>query len=453
MKKFIVLFCLLLFIMLLLSSSLTTQESLSIALFVFVFLEFLHDLGKRLVIMDFMIQAAFFTCLVMPVIFYHLYTRENYLARIWVKYMPITSEDYFSYALPAVIALAIGLRIPIKNLRIDKNPDVYMKNVQTYLRGKHNLGLYLIAIGVISGLLNFLASTDLKQVFYLMEHLTYVGVFYVIYSPYKKKKLIVIGVIALMIGQTIAAGMFGELIYLLACSLTLIVLGKKISFRLKVGFAVMGILLILILQSIKIDYRKRNWLEGEGADPVYFAQLIGSRITDLNTLLDPDNLFFTSVRMNQGWLVAITMKQVPLKHPFADGETIAKSVAATIVPRFLWPDKPEAGGKANLKRFWGYDLKGYSMNIGPLGEGYANFDRTGGIFYVFIYGLFFNFMLASVVKFAEKRPTIILWLPFLFFYTLSVETDLLTTMGSLIKGLFFTWIVFKIFSIGFRIEL
>ncbi len=182
---------------------------------------------------------------------------------------------------------------------------MYMQKVRNYLTDKPNLGLYLIAVGLVSGLLDFLAADSLKQVFFFMAHLTYVGVFYVIYSPYKHKKWIVTGVFALMIGQTLIEGMFGEFIYLLACSMTLMLLGKKISFRTKIGFACLGIFLIILLQSIKWDYRKRNWIEGEGADPVYFAQLIGSKITDVSSLLDADNLFFTSVRMNQGWLVAV----------------------------------------------------------------------------------------------------------------------------------------------------
>ena len=326
-----------------------------------------------------------------------------------------------------------------------------MQNARAYLVDKPNLGLSLIATGVISGALNFLAPESLKQVFFLMEHLTYVGVFYVLYSRYKHKKLIVVGVVGLMIGQSMATGMFGVLVYLLACSLTLILLGKKISFRSKLSLALLGVFFILILQSIKVEYRERSWTGG--SDPVYFVQLIGNRLTDANSLLNPDNLFFTAVRMNQGWLIAVTMVRVPDRVPFANGETIARSIAATIVPRFLWPDKPDAGGKANLKRFWGYNIQGYSMNIGPMGEGYANFDKTGGVIFMFFYGLFFNFMMASILKFGEKHPTIILWLPFLFFYSLSMETDLLTTMGSLLTAIFFTWIVFQVYRIAFQMKL
>jgi hypothetical protein len=247
--------------------------------------------------------------------------------------------------------------------------------------------------------------------------------------------------------------MFGELIFISACSLVLILLGKKIPYRRKLGVAFLGIFVIILIQSVKSDYRKRTWYEEGGADPVYFIQLVGDRIASPSTMLEPMGLFSLSVRMNQGWLVAETMKMVPEKHPFGNGGPLLDAIYASVIPRFLWPDKPEAGGKANLKRFWGFDLIGWSTNIGTLGEAYANFDRTGGLFYMFFYGLFFNFILSRILKMAEKRPTIILWLPYLFFYVVNVETDLLSTMGALVKGLIFTWITFQVFNRAFNMKL
>jgi hypothetical protein len=41
----------------------------------------------------------------------------------------------------------------------------------------------------------------------------------------------------------------------------------------------------------------------------------------------------------------------------------------------------------------------------------------------------------------------------LFFYAIGVETDLLSTMGSLVKGLMFTAIAFWIFRTRFNIKL
>jgi hypothetical protein len=434
------------------ASSLTDWESLSVSLLIYFFLEFVYDMGNRIVIMDFAILLAIFCCLVMPVIFYHEYTRGFKLAALWIKYMPIESDTYFSFAFPSVVALILGLRFPLGRLKISSNPAIYLENAKKRLATDPNLGLKLIAIGAVSGLLDFLSPASLKQIFFLLDNLTYVGAFYVIYSPNKYKKFVIPGVVLVMIAQTIITGMFGEFVYILACSVALMILGKKFSLKLKFLFCFLGICVILILQSIKSDYREKAWASGQ-SDPAYYAELIADRVINPMTIIDPGKLFFISVRMNQGWLVAVTMDLVPRKFPYADGETIFTSIAAAIVPRFLWEDKPTVGGAENLKRFWGYSIKGYSMNIGPLGEAYGNFGVTGGIVFMFFYGLFFNLVLSVIIKMAEKRPTLILWLPFLFYYAISIETDLLTTMGSLVKGIIFTWLVFKFFKIALRTEL
>ncbi|HLY70251.1 MAG TPA: hypothetical protein VKR53_11025 [Puia sp.] len=434
-------------------SPLSVWESIGIGISLYFSIAFLDDLGKRIVIMDLAIMMGLLTCVVVPIIFYHSYTKENYLARLWVKYMPVSSNDYFSFVVPAMVAMIIGLRVPLGKLQINKTPEIYLKNVKNYLATRPRLGLILIGVGVTASLLDFLSPASLVQVFYLIAHLTYVGVFYVIYSPSKQKGFIVPFVISLMLGQSIITGMFGDLINMLACSVVLILLGRKLSFRKKLVIAVGGFFFILVIQSIKFDYRSKIHGEHSGADPIYFASLITDKIADPSTIFEPIPMFGIAMRLNQGWLIATTMDRVPRRYPFAYGETIWQSVAAAIMPRFLWPDKPEAGGKANLKRFWGYDIRGYSMNIGPLGEAYGNFNVEGGIVYIFFYGVFFNLLLAGIIKLAEKRPTLILWLPFLFFYTITMETDLLTTMGSLIKAVLFTWIVFRVFKTGFRIDL
>jgi hypothetical protein len=453
LRKEIVIFCVSLLVFLLIVTDLPIWEDLAIILFIYFFLDFLENLGKKIVILELINIMASFTCLLMPVVFYHNYTVDNKLARIWGKFMFISSDEYFSFMVPAVITLAIGVRIPLGKFKINSDPGIYMQNVNKKLQNSHSTGLILIGIGIVSGLLDFLSPESLKQVFYFMAHLTFVGVFYVLYSPSKHKKIVVLTVLGLMITQTLIEGMFGELIFILACALPLLLLGKKIAFAKKFGIAIAGIFAILIIQSVKVEYRERTWHETGSADPLYYAQLVTEKIADPSTMISTDQLFLTSVRMNQGWLISVTMKKVPSKFDFANGETIATSVAAAIVPRFIWPDKPEAGGKANLKRFWGYDLVGYSMNIGPFGEAYANFDRTGGIIYMFFYGLFFNLVFSLLMKYSEKRPTIVLWIPFLFYFAVGVETDLLSTMGALIKGLIFTWVVYKIFRVAFRMDL
>jgi len=413
----------------------------------------LDDLGNKIIIMDMAVLMGLLTCLLVPVVFYHEYTKDNFLARLWVKYMPIQSDTYFSFVVPAMLSMYLGLQVPIVKLAYRKEPKRYIENAKLYLQSKPKLGLILIAVGLISSILDFLAPSELAQVFFLMAHLTYVGAFYILYSPHKRKKLIFLSTFALMLVQAVLAGMFGDMINMFACATVLILLSQQVSYIKKLSVALLGLVFIILIQSVKVEYRNQVNSQHTGGDPVYFASLIGDRISDPEKIIEPKQLFGIAVRLNQGWLVAGTMYNVPEHYTFAYGETIWQSVAAAIVPRFLWPDKPESGGKANLKRFWGYNLVGYSMNIGPLGEAYGNFDVTGGIIYMFFYGLFFNLLLSGIIKYAEKRPTLILWLPFLFFYTITMETDLLTTMGSLIKALMFTWIVFWLFRKLFRIDL
>jgi hypothetical protein len=431
----------------------TFWETISIGLFFFFFLEFLYRLGNKVVVLDLIIISAVFTWLFMPAIFYHVYPKENLLAKHWKRYMPISSIDYFSFAVPSTLTMIVGLRLPLGKLSINRNPQTYIENVKKVLLSQPNTGLILIATGIISSFLNFLSPESLQQVFYLLAHLTYVGFFYVLYSPNKYKRIIVPSVIVLLLAQALATGMFGDMIYMMALMFTLAIFGKKISFNRKLSFALIAFIFVIVLQSVKADYRKRSWQEGSGTDPLYFGELITDKISSPSTLLDPDKLFFVAVRFNQGWLAAYTMKMVPEKHPFANGETIWQSVLASLAPRFLWPDKPISGGKENLKRFWGYNIKGYSMNIGPEAEGYANFGVAGGIIYMFFYGIFFNLLLLIILKQSEKRPSLILWLPFMFIYVISVETDLLTTMNAIIKTSIFTLIVFRAFKTLFRIEL
>jgi hypothetical protein len=238
--------------------------------------------------------------------------------------------------------------------------------------------------------------------------------------------------------------LFGELVYSMALFYILVALYmKQMSFFRKLIVCVCGIFLVFMLQSVKSAYRAVAWTKG--ADATYFAKLIVDRFSDPSLLVQKNELFAVAVRMNQGWLIGVTMDRVPRRFPYANGETLATSIAAAFVPRIVWPDKPESGGKYNLKRFWGYDLHGYSMNIGSIGEAYGNFGR-GGIVFMFFYGLFFNFVLTKLLQWSERRPSVLCWIPFLFFYAVVVETDVLTTFSSLVTGVIFMLIFIRLFK-------
>lgn len=429
-----------------LSANLTSYEGLSVALLVFSLLSFLDNLGKKVVVLDIAVILASFTWLVMPVIFYHNYTRQDRVAYLFNKYMPISSDDYFSYAFPGTVAMIIGFKLRLARLQINEHSQEYKERIRRYFSGKEKIkiGFILIGVSLSSGVLRFVIPASIGRVVYLLEHLSMVGVFYIFFSDHKRKNLIVLGVIGLTLLNSLQTGMFGELVYSMALFYILIALYlKQISFFKKLVVFVCGIFMVFLLQSVKSAYRAVAWTKGGSAS--YFTELIADRLEDPSLLLQKDQLFEVAVRMNQGWLIGVTMDRVPSRFPYANGETLATSIAAAFIPRVVWPDKPMAGGKYNLKRFWGYDLHGYSMNIGSIGEAYGNFGK-GGIVFMFFYGLFFNFVLTKLLKWSERRPSVICWIPFLFFYAVVVETDVLTTFSSLVTGVIFMLVFIPLFK-------
>ncbi|GGB08457.1 hypothetical protein [Puia dinghuensis] len=428
-------------------------ESCSIGLLAYFFLDFLDNVGKRVVVLDIAVILALFTWLVMPVIFYQVYTKQDHLAFIFRHYMPIPADDYFSFAFPGTISMIIGFKLPLAKLQINQDPQAYKAKLQAFFKGKARIGFILIGISFAAGVLYRVVPASLNRPVNLLQQLSYVGVFYIFFSEHKHKNKILLAVLGLLAINSIIAGLFGELVFLVALFYILIALYlKKISFGVKLSVCLFGFICIFLIQNVKKTYRQETWSHGETNGSVgVFWDLVAEAATNPSVLLQKDRLYFTAVRMNQGWLIAETMYMVPARHEYAHGETIATSVLAAFIPRFLWPDKPEAGGKYNLMRFWGFYLRGYSENIGPIGEAYANFGRQGAIIFMFFYGLFFNGVLTYLLRRSEKRPSILCWIPFLFFYAVVVETDILTTVGSIVTSLIFmtifSWLYYRIFHV------
>jgi hypothetical protein len=131
---------------------------------------------------------------------------------------------------------------------------------------------------------------------------------------------------------------------------------------------------------------------------------------------------------------------------YDNGENLIVIVASTFVPRFLWPDKPMAGGAANMKYYAGYTIKGYTVNVGPLGEAYGSFGVTGGIIYMMCLGAFIRLAYRSVFKISSRIPLLVFWLPVLFYQvSYSGENDTLQILNSLVKSAVFIFILYKAF--------
>lgn len=434
----------------------TEYEAASASLFLFYILHFLNSLGKELVIIEVIILSALFTCLVMPIAGYHHFNRINLLARVWMRYMPISSEDYYSFMFPAAISMIVGLQLPIFfRKKILKDHREYIENAKQYVGEMKWQGVHLLLIGVISTLIKSFVPSGLSHVFFLLGYLIFVGAFYSLYTQFPFKKAILSAAFGYLLLRSILLGMFGELLYISVMAFILLVLGKKISLMRKLVIFSVGIFAILLLQVIKPEYREQVWYNYTGNSEIsVFLNLLDKNISEPSRLFAAEEVWFNFYgRFNQGIFIAKVMNRIPSMAPYANGETIYLSLAASVVPRFLWPDKPESGGKENFRRFIGGELHGYSVGLSPFGEAWGNFGKNGGIVFMFFFGLLFNFIFNWILVLAAKTPSIILWIPVIFFYAVKIESDVLSMVNSMTKACIFAALVYWLYPKFFRDKL
>ena len=402
---------------------------------------YLKDLGKKLIIVEILPIMTLVFYLVAPAMNYYLVDINWYEGS---AIMPIEPVAYFEVAVPCTLALILGVHFPRKE---PTNHLDLFKKVKVHLTDKQLISKQLIIIGLASLVLKQFAPDSLGLIFQFGSELILVGGLYLFFGSDKDwLALSLIGVY--LLGKSVSGGMFGELIVWGMMFAIYYFLKKPWRLIPKiVGFS-LGLFLVVVLQSVKWEYRKLTWFGDEtteqaaGSNLSIFLDLMTERFADPATLNDPLVLGNILERFNQGYLTASAIEHTPAIEPFANGETVSKAMLAAFVPRLLWPNKPEAGGRENIARFTSIELVGNtSMNIGQLGEAYVNFGAWGGAILLFFYGFFSMSIFQKGIEMCEKSPTIIFWLPFLFSNTIIVETDLLTTFNHIFKAIIFIWIV------------
>ncbi len=139
------------------------------------------------------------------------------------------------------------------------------------------------------------------------------------------------------------------------------------------------------------------------------------------------------------------MQRIPAHQDFDDGNHLLLTSASALVPRLLWPDKPEAGGKESMKYFTGLNITvGQPMSVRSEKRMEVSV-RLVAFFICSFSGLFIRWVYKRVFVIAQRLPLLILWIPVLFYQvTYCMETDSLQIFNSLLKGAFFLWLLYKL---------
>ncbi len=416
----------------------------------------LHKLGKGIVLRELISLHGCIFCLLMPCVGYQWFTSVNSLSRLWVTYMPVADHIYFGFALPAMAGFTATLCWPIDKNGVSDNGDFivkYLQRAKTLLNIHPHIGLILIITGVFFLYAGPFLPESLQYPANLLYTSSYAGLLYIYFNktlPYRKTAVFLFAVFIFAKGL---GGMFTEIAYMSVTLFSFLFVGRKTTLLKKTLVFFLGIFFLIILQSVKLSYRKLVWKDGyDGNKAVLFSTIAADKLSNTSSLLTQTSFFPIYVRFNQGFNVAMVMKQFPEHKDFDNGSRLLFTATSSFVPRFLWPDKPIAGGKFNMQYYAGFKINGWSTNVGPLGEAYGSFGVMGGIMYMIALGLFVRWAYQKIFTKSVKVPLLLFWIPLLFFQvTYSLEADTLQILNSLIKSSVFLFIIYKCYSPMFGI--
>ncbi len=443
-------FSLLLGLIFILSVTTVFYKELSLALFIIILIVILDKLGKGIILRELIAFYTAFVCLVVPVLGYEVYNRENYLANLLRRYMRVPEDVYFSFALPAITLFILALCWPVKESGLVLDEGTMLRDklaqVKKHLSRNYLYGFYLMAVGVAASFLLDGLPSGIQYFITLFYFASFAGVLYIYFAPpFKTKKIILLLFAFFIIWGALRSGMFTVVAYMGITIFSFFFVGRNHSLLKKFTVFLSAFFLILVLQNAKTTYRDFIWKKAFSGDrTTLFTSLFIENFKKGEGLIDKRTFFPVYMRTNQGFNVSLVMVRIPEIKPHDNGRAIATAVISSFVPRFLWPDKPEAGGKFNMEYFAGWKIRGWSTNVGPLGEAYGSFGVTGGIIYMFFLGLFIRWAYKKVFSIGRTIPLIICWIPVLFYQvTYSAETDTLQIFNSLVKTAFFMWLLYK----------
>lgn len=433
-----------------LSMLINMYDFLSILLSIIVLVSILDKLGKGIVLRELMSFHACILCLIMPLIGYTWYGYDNYMARLWVKYMAVPKDIYFSFALPAISGFITILCLPFYKKGLTDSTSYlapFMNRAKFILQKNKKIGLYIMLMGLFSTLIAPFTPEALRYFVSLFYFGSFAGFLYVYYCPaFRYKKTVLILFTTIVAASALQTGLFTVVAYMGITMFSFIFLGRRITLGRKLLLFTICVLFLVILQFTKIAYRKSTWANNfEGNKTTLFLTMFVENIQSPSKLLDPTLFFPIYVRANQGFNVSLVMNQFPRIKKFDNGQNLLLSLQAAFVPRILWPDKPKAGGEYNMAYYTGIKLRGlWSTNVGPLGEAYGSFGVTGGIIYMILLGALIRFAYSKVFKISRSIPFLLFWIPLLFYQiTYSMETDTLQILNSLVKSSIFIWLLYK----------
>jgi hypothetical protein len=218
---------------------------------------------------------------------------------------------------------------------------------------------------------------------------------------------------------------------------------------------VAGMLLFLLLNPAKFQYREEVWYGGGeyGFDDRLrvWGDAVDVTLTDtLQYGLWQETARDTLARFDLVHKFAFVRAMTPAYIPYYKGDTYSYFLYSWI-PRLLWPDKPLASN-ANLRIDVDYGFKyswqGSTISIGQLPEAYANFGIVGIAVVMAIQGAIFS-VLNSVLNGPQSEGGRAIYLAVMVSFLNGIGSTASMWFGALLQYVLASSILLRPFALGF----
>jgi hypothetical protein len=402
---------------------------IALAIFLYQFLSMLFKIGDSFPIRNLIGTVYSINYLLSPVL---MYSWLNDYTIVWYR-MKGTADDYFGYAIPAMLCLIVGLNLG----KTQKSEYINVAKVKEIIAQFPRLPLHLIIVGFIADFTRPFIPSELVMIATALSNLKYVGFFLHLLSGAKLNYYYLVFSYGFLTLQSLLSSMFNDFLNMLFFLGIFLALRYRPKFSAKVLAVVGGLAIVSFIQIIKFPLRERV-SDVSGIGVVNDAIKEGVDV-DQKKGMDEKvaNVVF---RACQGWItsnVIVNYKQNGFV--LQDGGHSNIIFQSALLPRFFVPNKYALGDPELFNKYSGHFVQeGTSMALGILSDAFIDFGYNG-IFIVLVWGLIFNFFIRIYSAMEKKYALATIFSSACFFYAIRPDTDSFGALGSLIK---ITFIIF-----------
>jgi hypothetical protein len=356
--------------------------------------------------------------------------------------MSVPELEYMNFVVPALILTEIILRWPSRSYQIQQQAFTVFKGQVKY----QNIGLVLFLGSILISPLEGWVPPSLRFIFFLLGILKYIGFFYLWTSGHKYRVAILVVLIAFMTVTTLQKSIFINYLVWLIYIFSIVLHRVRVPFWLKLTSIGLASSVLLVVQVAKMEYREAVWFDEKQEGGALTFLRIAATVSQQEGFRELATYRMVS-RLNQGYILAKAMEHNRVERVPDPSAQFRAEFLGVLMPRFLFPQKIEVNTGEKITDFTGWRMTGsYTMSVGVHGDGYGNFGYWGGLAFVAFFFLFTRGVFNLLHRLGRIFPSLILWIPYLFFYSIRPGSEFYIITNWIVKSAVILILVFIIFQ-------